>query len=154
MTWRRNPLLFTTLSAASRRIHLSHTRFHSDWLRYFFAAGIFSLFVVLPASSQQSGLQSSFLPAIIRTPVITGFVPDIAETEHLPYLTEVTKENQGASVFHPTPSDVLIQQAEDKFRSGSRFYAASDFDHARLDFDAAIALMLRASDTPTNRSLF
>jgi membrane-bound lytic murein transglycosylase D len=134
MTWRRNPLLF-------RR-------------RHFVAAGISSLFVVLPAFCQQSGIQSSFLPAIIRIPAIAGFVPDVAETEHLPYLTEVTKENQGASVFHPTTSDVLIQQAEEKFRSGSKFYVTSDFDHARSEFDGAIALMLRASDSPTNRSLF
>lgn len=143
MTWRH-----------PRKTHRSHPNFHSDWCRRFVAAAIFSLLVVLPAVCQQSGIQSSFLPAIIRTPAVTSFVPDIAETEYLPYLTEVTKENQGASVFHPTPSDVLIQQAEEKFRSGSKFYAASDFDHARTDFDAAIALMLRASDAPTNRSLF
>jgi membrane-bound lytic murein transglycosylase D len=115
---------------------------------------ISSLFVALPAYSQQFGIQSSFLPAIVRTPAVAGFVPDVVETEHLPYLTEVTKENQGASVFHPTSSDVLIQQAEEKFRSGSKFYAASDFDRARSEFDGAIALMLRASDAPTNRSLF
>jgi membrane-bound lytic murein transglycosylase D len=81
-------------------------------------------------------------------------LPDISETEHLPYLTLVTRENQGASVFHPNPSDLLIQQAEEKFRSGTRAYMASDYDRARADFDAAIGLMLRASDSPTNRTLF
>jgi membrane-bound lytic murein transglycosylase D len=140
MIWRRNLLLKT-----QRADHSPAT---------FIAAAFWSLLVVLPAYSQQAGIQSSFLPAIIRTPAATGFVPDVAETEHLPYITEVTKENQGASVFHPTLSDVLIQQAEEKFRSGSKFYATSDFDHARSEFDGAIALMLRASDAPTNRSLF
>ena len=87
-------------------------------------------------------------------PLAIGVLADIVETEHVPYLTEVTRENQGASVFHPNSSDILIQQAEEKFRSGSRFYLSGDFDHARSDFDAAIALMLRASDSPTNHSLF
>ncbi|HVY94037.1 MAG TPA: hypothetical protein VHA14_14855, partial [Bryobacteraceae bacterium] len=81
-------------------------------------------------------------------------LPDISETEHLPYLTEVTRENQGTSVFHPNPSDLLIQQAEEKFRSGTRAYMASDYDRARADFDAAIELMLRGSDSPTNRTLY
>jgi membrane-bound lytic murein transglycosylase D len=66
----------------------------------------------------------------------------------------VTRENQGASVFHPNPSDVLIQKAEERFRSGTRAYLAADYDRARADFDAAIGLMLRASDSPTNRMLF
>jgi len=104
--------------------------------------------------AQQFGIQSSFLPAIIHTPSAAGVLPDIVETEQVPYITEVTRENQGASVFHPNTSDILIQQAEEKFRSGTRFYLNSDFDRARSDFDAAIALMLRASDAPTNRSLF
>ena len=117
--------------------------------------GLFLLFLVaLPVFSQQAGIQSSFLPAIIRTPGISGFLPDIVETEHVPYLTEVTRENQGKSVFHPSSSDILIQQAEEKFRSGTRFYQNGDFDHARSDFDTAVELMLRASDAPTNRTLF
>jgi len=118
------------------------------------SVGLSAVLLALPALPQQSGIQSSFLPAIIHSPAATGMVPDIVETEHLPYITEVTKENQGSSVFHPNSSDVLIQQAEEKFRSGSRFYAMNDIDRARSDFDAAIALMLRASDSPTNRSLF
>lgn len=118
------------------------------------AFGLFSLALTIPLFSQQSGIQSSFLPAIIHTPAAAGILTDIVETDHVPYLTEVTRENQGTSVFHPNPSDMLIQQAEEKFRSGSRFYLNGDFDHARSDFDGAIALMLRASDSPTNRSLF
>jgi membrane-bound lytic murein transglycosylase D len=116
--------------------------------------GLFTLALTIPLFSQQSGIQSSFLPAIIHTPAAAGILTDIVETDHVPYLTEVTRENQGTSVFHPNPSDMLIQQAEEKFRSGSRFYLNADFDHARSDFDGAIALMLRASDSPTNRSLF
>ena len=113
------------------------------------------LLFVVPVYPQQFGVQSSFLPAIIHAPASAGFLPDIVETEHVPYLTEVTRENQGTSVFHPSTSDILIQQAEEKVsQRHARLYLSGDFDHARSDFDAAIALMLRASDSPTNRSLF
>ncbi len=118
------------------------------------AAALSGFLLALPLYPQQSSIQSSFLPAIIRTPAPAGMLPDISETEHLPYLTEVTRENQGTSVFHPNPSDLLIQQAEEKFRSGTRAYMASDYDRARADFDAAIELMLRGSDSPTNRTLY
>src|SRR5881227_3227854 len=114
MARRRNTLLF----ALSTRLHRP------------LALCLCGSLLVLPALPQQSGIQSSFLPAIIRTPVPIAFLPEVVETEHLPYLTEVTRENQGKSVFHPSQSDMLIQQAEEKFRSGSRFYANSDFDHA------------------------
>jgi len=110
--------------------------------------------LLTPGFAQQSGIQASFVPAIIHTPAATGILADIGETEHLPYITEVTRENQGLSVFHPNASDVLIQQAEEKFHSGTRFYQSSDFDKARSEFDAAIGLMFRASDGPTSRILF
>jgi len=110
--------------------------------------------VSLPVFSQQSGIPSSFLPAVVHTTAAAGILPDLAEAEHAPYISELARENQGNSAFRPNSSDLLIQQAEEKFRSGSKFYANGDFDHARSDFDAAIALMLRASDSPGNRSLF
>ena len=112
------------------------------------------LILPIPVYSQQSGIQSSFLPAVIRTPSAASSFSEISDIERIPYLTAVARENQGASVFHPTSSDLLIQQAEEKLRSGGKLYMNGDFDRARTDFDAAISLMLRASDTPTNRSLF
>src|SRR5579862_1147070 len=81
-----------------------------------------SAFLAFPLFPQQFGIQSSFLPAIIHTPAAAGILADIGESDRVPYLTEVTRENQGASVFHPNTSDMLIQQAEEKFRSGTRFY--------------------------------
>ena len=127
--------------------------FHPFISRCFSVSLACSLFLI-PAFAQQSGIQASFVPAIIHTPAATGMLADIGETEHLPYITEVTRENQGFSVFHPNASDVLIQQAEEKFRSGTRAYQSSDFDKARSEFDAAIELMFRASDAPTSRTLF
>ena len=54
----------------------------------------------------------------------------------------------------PNPYHLLINQAEAKFQSGRRFYRSQNYEQARLDFDAAIDLMLRASTNPTDRTLF
>ncbi len=120
------------------------------------AATLSALLLSLPAFSQQSGIQ------IVRTPTAAaGILPDVAispdterDNDRIPYLTEVTREYQGKSVFRATSSDLLIQQAEEKFRNGTRSYQSGDFDRARSEFDGAITLMLRASDAPTSRSIF
>ena len=52
------------------------------------------------------------------------------------------------------PSDLLIQQAEESFRSGRKFYQDRDFDDARREFDTAIDSMLKASENPTSRALY
>src|SRR5579863_1075971 len=119
---------------------------------------VLSAAVLIPSQllySQQSGLQTSFLtPAAIRTPnpAVSAI---IVEAEHLPYLTEVAKETKSLSAsFQPTSSDLLIQQAEERFRNGKKAYQDGDFDHARTEFDAAIDAMLLASTNPTDRRLF
>ncbi len=123
------------------------------------AAGtVLSALVFFPVSSlysQQSGLQTSFLtPAAIRpsSPTISA---TIIEAEHLPYLAEITKENRPLTLaFQPTSSDLLIQQAEERFRNGKKAFQDRDFEHARAEFDAAIDAMLLASTNPTDRGLF
>src|SRR5271170_7274599 len=95
------------------------------------ALGLSLSLLTLPIYPQQSGIQSSFLRAVLHTSEAAGTLADVIDTEHIPYITEVTRENQGTSVFHPSSSDMLIQQAEEKFRTGSRFYLSGDFDHAR-----------------------
>jgi membrane-bound lytic murein transglycosylase D len=133
--------------------------------RNFNAVGAVVLTVLLfPASqclySQQSGLQTSFLaPAAIRTVnagvAATGIASTITEAEHLPYLKEVAKEAAPETkVFQPTASDLLIQQAEERFRNGRKAFQDRDFDHARTEFDAAIDVMLTASANPTDHRLF
>lgn len=104
--------------------------------------------------SQQSSLQTSFLsPAAVHTPALV--VADIADTEHLSYLRQVEKEQRKISAsFQPNASDLLIQKAEDRFRSGRKFYQEQNFDQARGEFNAAIDLMLQASDNPTNHTLY
>jgi membrane-bound lytic murein transglycosylase D len=105
--------------------------------------------------SQQSSFQTSFFaPAAVRLPV-PSVTADIAETEHLPYINQVAKEKQKGTVsFHPNASDILVDQAEVKFLAGKKSYRDRNFDQARLDFDAAIDSMLRASENPTDRALF
>jgi membrane-bound lytic murein transglycosylase D len=56
--------------------------------------------------------------------------------------------------FHPNPSDLLIQQAEERFRNGRRAFTERDYERARSEFDAAIDAMLTASENPTNRTLY
>jgi membrane-bound lytic murein transglycosylase D len=126
------------------------------------ACTVFLTVLLFPASphlySQQSGLQTSFLaPAAIRTvnAGVTAVAATIIDAEHLPYLKEVAKEaSPAAKVFQPTASDLLIQQAEERFRIGKKAFQDRDFDHARTEFDAAIDVMLTASNNPTDRRLF
>jgi membrane-bound lytic murein transglycosylase D len=121
----------------------------------FFAVPAF-LFTT-PLFSQQSHFQASFLaPAAIRlTSPTSAVAASIVRAEHLPYLAELAKETTPqAAAFQPTASDLLIQQAEERFRAGRRFFREHNSDRARIEFDAAIALMLSASDNPTDRRLF
>lgn len=115
--------------------------------------GIFLAFSGSLLQAQQSNLQTSFFaPAAIRMPA-TGALADVAETEHLPYIKQVAKENH-TGFFQPNSSDLLIQQAEENFKKGKQFYQDHAFDQARTAFDEAIELMLRASENPTSRALF
>jgi membrane-bound lytic murein transglycosylase D len=84
-----------------------------------------------------------------------GVVADIVESEHLPYIKQVAKDTRPTGLlFQPNAYDLLIEQAEERFRSGRNFYRDRDFERARGDFDAAIDLMLRASENPTDPALF
>ena len=107
--------------------------------------------------AQQSSLQTSFLaPASIR-PSSPPPLPPITVTSHLPYLNQVAKDlaaKEGGSNFRPTASDLLIQQAEEKLRTGRQFYQNGDIDRARSDFNASIDLMLSASENPTDERLY
>ena len=107
--------------------------------------------------AQQSHFQISFLaPAAIRltNPSAANVTPVIVRSEHLPYLTEVAKESHLVTTFQPTASDVLIQQAEERFQNGRKFYKTGNLESARSEFDLAISLMLRASENPTSRTLY
>jgi membrane-bound lytic murein transglycosylase D len=83
-------------------------------------------------------------------------VADAVETEpYIKQVAQVAKENgKSPASFLPNASDLLIQQAEERFRNGKKSYRDRDFAHARSEFDAAIDAMLKASDNPTDRMLY
>ena len=105
--------------------------------------------------AQQSSFQTSFLtPASIR-PVNIGVVATIADAEHLSYASQIAKDRkEPISAVTLNASDLLIQQAEERFQAGKKFYQDRDFAHARQEFDAAIDAMLGASDNPSDRPLY
>jgi membrane-bound lytic murein transglycosylase D len=71
------------------------------------------------------------------------------------YLETVSKsETTVDHPFHPTASDLLIQQAEEKLHAGRDAYRQKDSERARHAFDEAIELMLKASDDPSDRLLY
>jgi membrane-bound lytic murein transglycosylase D len=115
-------------------------------------------FISIPLFAQQSQLQTSFLaPAAVRNnaALASGISAIIVRAEHLPYLTELSRIHKSdAAAFQPTPSDLLIQKAEERFRAGRKFFRDRDFDHARTEFDGAVDLMLNASESPTDRRLY
>ena len=100
--------------------------------------------------AQQSSFQTSFLSSSsVRLP--TSIVPNIVESEHLPYIRQVAKDRLIVlAAFKPNPSDLLIQQAEERFASGRKFYQDGDFDRARTEFNAVIDLMLQDSSMLAN----
>ncbi len=111
-------------------------------------------FVSLPVFAQSPSLKTSFLAPSSIHRTTTGSAT-IVDTEKLPYINQLVKQlGKDPQSFHPSASDLLIEQAEEKFRSGRKFYQDRDFDKARSAFDAAIDLMLRASENPTDRPLF
>ncbi|MDQ6676988.1 MAG: transglycosylase SLT domain-containing protein [Acidobacteriota bacterium] len=71
------------------------------------------------------------------------------------YLETVAKaEAKSDQPFRPTPSDLLVQQAEERFQAGRNFYKVKDAGSARGEFDRSIDLMLQASENPSDRALY
>lgn len=53
----------------------------------------------------------------------------------------------------PSAADALLERAQRRFEDGKKFYQVKDLPAARRDFDAAVDLMLQASDSiPSDRS--
>ena len=105
--------------------------------------------------SQQLNFQTSFFSPAAARLTATEPAADIVETEHLPYIKQVAKEKNSTAVsYSPNASDLLIQEAEQKFRAGKKFYQERDYTSARSSFDASIDAMLKAAVDPTDRALF
>jgi membrane-bound lytic murein transglycosylase D len=54
----------------------------------------------------------------------------------------------------PSHSDLLIGKAREHFEQGKKYYEGKDADHARIEFDQAIDLMLDASESPSDRPVY
>jgi len=118
-----------------------------------FVAGL--LVSVGCAVNQQSRFQNAFLP-----PPAHGEHPLRVEAEDLPvvqpnvYLENIPTTLVGTPQLPPrrTTGDDLVQRADRRLEAGKRAYQAQDMANARREFDAAIDLMLQASDqNPTDR---
>jgi membrane-bound lytic murein transglycosylase D len=116
------------------------------------------IFIIVPSYTQQSTFQMSLMsPAASGGPFTAlGISADIVETRDESYLKSVARlaAEKNNTTFKPSPSDLLIGQAEERFNAGRRFYRVKDTDHARTEFDAAVDLMILASANPTNRTLY
>ena len=85
-----------------------------------------------------------------------GISADIVEIRDESYLQAVERiaTEKEHKTFLPSPSDLLIEQAEERLKAGRKFYRVKDSDHARTEFDASVDLMIQASANPTNRTLY
>jgi membrane-bound lytic murein transglycosylase D len=116
------------------------------------------LFGSVPSFTQQSNLQVSLMSPAAAGSVFSsiGISADIVETRDESYLKAVERlaTEKDHKTFQPSPSDLLIEQAEERFKAGRKFYRVKDSDHARTEFDAAVDLMIQASASPSNRTLY
>ena len=116
------------------------------------------LFISVPSYTQQSNFQISLMSPAASGGSFTslGISADIVETRDESYLKSVERiaAEKNNTTFQPSSSDVLIGQAEERFKSGRKFYRVKDTDHARMEFDAAVDLMIQASVNPTDRTLY
>jgi membrane-bound lytic murein transglycosylase D len=114
---------------------------------FVFAPALLS--TVACAVNQQSRFQTAFLP-----PPPHGAQPLRITAADLPvihpnvFLADVPAFLLIARQQPPrkTAGDELVQRAERHMEAGKRYYQAQDIENARREFDAAVDLMLRASD--------
>jgi membrane-bound lytic murein transglycosylase D len=114
-----------------------------------------SFLLLIPASlfsAQQSEVQTTDgdNDTVSSDPVVA----DVTDIHTESYMESVARVENRSQPFRPTPSDLLIQQAEGKFQDGRKYYQVKDAIRARAEFDAAIDLMLLASDNPSDRRLY
>ena len=112
-----------------------------------------------PAScnAQQSGFQLSLLAPAASGGALSalGISADIVETRNESYLKTLERiASEKNKPFQPSASDLLVEQAEDRFKAGRKYYRVNDSDRARTEFDAAVDLMIQASVNPSNRTLY
>src|SRR5437867_8347430 len=105
------------------------------------------------AAPKPTRLAKAFIPpapAASKEVYIAGPPPEI-------YSNEVTPNpilEQYRLAVLPTPSDLLIAQADEAYRRGKGFYQSGDQVRARRQFDRAIQLLFQSPENPTDRTAF
>jgi membrane-bound lytic murein transglycosylase D len=108
--------------------------------------------------SQQSKFQLALLPLAPKPIVLSE--ADIAEVPVPPpniYLQDLPVFLLAKPKLPPMPTagDAMADRAEHRYEAGKRFYQTKDLPAARREFDAAVDLMLQASDSmPADRADF
>jgi membrane-bound lytic murein transglycosylase D len=122
---------------------------------FVFSAALISAGCGSVSGYQQSKFQNSFLPPAPQTPALTAEdVPKVSVAPPNIYLQELPAFLLTSPSLPPrrTSGDATVDRAERRFEAGKRFYQANDLAGARQEFDAAVDLMLQASDeTPADR---
>jgi membrane-bound lytic murein transglycosylase D len=104
--------------------------------------------------NQQSKFQTAFLPSTPRPAAVEIAEPPTLEPN--PYVQNA----QPAILVQrmpvaPSEADLLMLRADQAFQRGKKAYQANDTQQARREFDAAVDLMLEASENnPPDRQAF
>jgi membrane-bound lytic murein transglycosylase D len=99
----------------------------------------------------------AFLPSAANP---TTAVPDIAEPPvvepgYYPHTAPAIVTPRDPNSLVSQRAQAMMDKAEQRFQRGRRLYQANDISRARKEFDAAVDLMMEASDQPVmDRQLF
>ncbi len=108
--------------------------------------------------SQHSSFQTALLPPAPQSLVLPE--PESASTP--PAQPNIYLKDLPVSLIatpkmppRPTAGDAMVERAVRRFEAGKKFYQGKDLPAARQEFDAAVDLMLQASDAmPADRTDF
>ena len=120
---------------------------------YVFASSV-ALSISGCSYNQQSRFQTAFLPSTPHPAAAEVAEPPMLEPN--PYLQDA----QPAILMQrmpvaPSEADLLMLRADQAFQRGKKAYQANDTQQARREFDAAVDLMLEASEhNPPDRQAF
>lgn len=111
---------------------------------------IFATALVLSgcATNQQSRFQTAFLPAAPPAPAPPASLPEPPALQPVLFIRDTPPVVKMAAPVFSARSDALIARAAQRFERGRKLYHANELEHARQEFDAAIDLMLSASEYP------
>jgi membrane-bound lytic murein transglycosylase D len=107
-------------------------------------------------TQQQQKFQNAFLPPSPRPAAFDLNATEPPVVQPNAYLNELPNVVSTTPHLAPnaTRSDQLIEKAQQRFQQGKKYYQVKEAEQARSEFDAAIDLMLEASDNPSDRQTY